>query len=445
MSAADDWPQNDPGSSQGKAGPYDCGPYEYGPYEYGPYKHAPYEYDPYGSQPLQSRLAQAPNTRALTAGPYCRDPYGNLVSSGESRPADLPGALPAPLRIIHVGQSLMRVGGIEVCLKGLIRFLDPRRARLVKCIVTPTVNFDPAAAAELGAPVEVGGAETVQRAVDEADVFLCWGPRDLGDWLATRRPKLCVFVAHGEGFWTRWILEGCAHIIDHVVAVSQRVKDKVCHGFASTVVPNGVDATHLAPSRAAAAVRAELGFAKDDFVLGYAGRFSPEKRAHLLIEAVARLPSHFKAVLVGAGPLRTRLMELANALIPGRYAFVTAVNTMGDYYAAMDALCLPSEEEGYAMVIAEAMLCGKPVIATAVGCAPEVFQDRINGLIVEGSPGSIGEAAKLLERHPEWRRGLAAEAHAFAQKHCYASTMARRYEELILSLWQGKYGAAGRA
>jgi glycosyltransferase involved in cell wall biosynthesis len=358
-----------------------------------------------------------------------------------------PGVGPAapkntPLRIVHVGQSLVRVGGIETCLKGLIRHLDPRRARLVKCIVTPTDNFDPSAAADLGVPVEVGGAECVRQAAREADVLLCWGPRDLGAWLADCPPPLCVFVAHGEGFWTRWILEGCSKIIDHVIAVSRRVQDKVCSGFPSTVVPNGVDAAHLAPTRSPAVVRASLGFEREDFVLGFAGRFSPEKRAHLLIEAVARLPRQFKALLVGAGPLRADLLERANRLIPGRYAFATGV-TMGDYYGAMDALCLPSEEEGYAMVILEAMLCERPVMATPVGCVPEVFQDRVNGLTVSGTVDSLCEAATLLERHPAWRRGLAAEARAFAQENGYAATMARRYEDLLLQLWQEKHPHTG--
>jgi glycosyltransferase involved in cell wall biosynthesis len=338
-----------------------------------------------------------------------------------------------------VGQSLVRVGGIETFLKGLVRYLDPRRTRLVKSVVTPTEDFDPCAAAELGIPVECDGADRVRQAAREADVLLCWGPHELGAWLADCPPKLCVFVAHGEGCWTRWILEGCRNIIDHVIAVSGRVRDKVCQGFDTTVIPNGVDAAHVAPTRSPALVRASLGFGAGDFVLGFAGRFAPEKRVHLLVEAVARLPRNFKALLVGAGPLRSELMELANRLIPGRYAFATGVNTMGDYYGAMDVLCLPSAEEGYAMVIIEAMLCERPVMATAVGCVPEVFQDRVNGVTVDGTVESICDTARLLESHPHWRRGLAAEAKAFAQENGYASTMARRYEDLLHQLWKCKY------
>src|SRR5205823_1311200 len=104
---------------------------------------------------------------------------------------------------------------------------------------------------------------------------------------------------HGEGYWTRYILDGCRPIIDHVVAVSGRVRERTCDGLPTTVIPNGVDAAQLAPTRPRAAVRAALGFQPDDFVLGYVGRFSAEKRPQVLIEAVARLPPSFKALLVG--------------------------------------------------------------------------------------------------------------------------------------------------
>lgn len=349
-------------------------------------------------------------------------------------------AAPArPLRVTHVGQSMVRAG-IENWLKGLMRFLDRRRVQVVKCIATAANEIDPSVAAEMGVPVEVGGADCVRRAAHDSDVLLCWGPRDLGQWLAPLPPKLCVFVAHGEGYWTRQILEGCKPVIDHVIAVSRRVKDRVADGLPTTVIPNGVDLAHLARTRPSAAVREELGFQSDDFVLGYVGRFSDEKRPHLLVDAVARLPAPFKALFVGWGPLGSRLLEYANACIPGRYAFVKATNDIGDYYAALDALCLPSSEEGFGLVILEAMLCERPILATPVGCVPDTIVDRVNGLVVAGTPESIRDAALLLRGNPAWARGLAAQGRMDAEARGQARTMARAYENLLLRLWNQKFG-----
>jgi glycosyltransferase involved in cell wall biosynthesis len=351
------------------------------------------------------------------------------------------GAAPArPLRVTHVGQSMVRAG-IESWLKGLLRFLDRRRVQVVKCVATAADEIDASVAAEMGVPVEVGAADCVRRAARDSDVLLCWGPRDLGRWLAPAPPKLCVFVAHGEGYWTRQILEGCKPVIDHVIAVSRRVKDCVADGLPTTVIPNGIDLARLARTRPAAAVREALGFRADDFVLGYVGRFSDEKRPHLLVDAVARLPAPFKALFVGWGPLGNRLLEYANACAPGRYAFVKATDDVGDYYAALDALCLPSAEEGFGLVVLEAMLCERPVIATRVGCVPDLIADRVNGLVVAGTPESIRDAALLLRGNPAWARGLAAQGRLDAEARGHARTMARAYEDLLLRLWGQKFGA----
>jgi glycosyltransferase involved in cell wall biosynthesis len=339
----------------------------------------------------------------------------------------------------HVGQSMLRAG-IENWLKDLVRFLDRRRVQMVRCIATITSEIDPSVVAEMGAPVEVGGADCVRRAARDSDVLLCWGPPELGQWLADLPPRLCVFVAHGEGWWTRHLLDGCKPVLDHVIAVSSRVKDRVTDGFPTTIIPNGIDLGRLARTRPAAVVREELGFQADDFVLGYVGRFSGEKRAHLLIDAVARLPASFKALFVGWGYLGSHLLEYANACIPGRYAFVKATNDVGDYYAALDALCLPSTQEGFGLVVLEAMLCERPIIATEVGCVPELIVDRVNGLVVDGTPESIRDAALLLRGNPAWARGLAAQGRADAEARGQARTMARAYEDLLLGLWNQKFG-----
>lgn len=389
-----------------------------------------------------------PGTVGLDPGSVGVDP-GSVSSVSATggvlacEPRDDPGeGADKALRVIHVGPSMVRAG-IEQWLKGLSGSMDPGRVKLVRCIATQPGYLDPAVAAELGVPVTEGREEEVRQAARECDILLCWGPTELGGWLADGRPKLCVFVAHGEAGWTRRMLEGCRPVVDHVVAVSRRVVQGACEGFPTTVIPNGVDTAHLARTSSRSETRRRLGFGPDDFVLGYVGRFSPEKRAHVLIEAVAKLPHRFKALLVGWGPLKGELLETANRLIPGRFAFETANGPVGDYYQAMDALTLVSEEEGFGLVVLEAMLCGRPVIAREVGCVPDLIQDRVSGLIVPGTPNSVRDAAMLLHDHPAWARGLAEEGRALADERGHARAMARRYEDLLLRLWAEKTAAKG--
>jgi glycosyltransferase involved in cell wall biosynthesis len=292
------------------------------------------------------------------------------------------------------------------------------------------------------APVEVAQPDRIRAAAADCDALIFWGMR-ADRLLVDVRPKLCLFLAHGETPWTRNLLEGSARVTDHVVAVSRRVRDRVCNGFRTTIIHNGVDAARLSQSRARDQVRRELGFTPSDFVVGFLGRFSPEKKAELIIEAVAQLPSNFKALLVGWGPLQEQLLEAANRHIPGRYALISAGSYLGDYYQAMDAFCLPSTWEGFSMALLEALMCGRPVIATSVGCVPEIIKDRINGVIVPGTAEAVAGAAQLLHDYPEWAAAIGREGRNYALQHGHALRMARQYEDLLETLWHDKVGMNG--
>ncbi len=330
-------------------------------------------------------------------------------------------------------------GGAEQWLADFSRFLDPSSLELVESIVTRADQIDLDLATGLRIPVRVGQGDMVRKAAAECDVLLGWGV-ELDKLLGDVRPPLCVYVAHGDGDWTSQMLAGSVRTVDHVVAVSQRVASLCCQRFPTTVIWNGVDSARLGCTDSREATRAALGFTQGEFVLGYVGRFSPEKQVHVLIEALAKLPPHFKLLLVGWGRLRSDLMELANARIPGRYAFTTAWEYLGDYYHAIDALGLVSNQEGFPLVLLEAMICGCPMIVTSVGCVPEVIQDRINGLVVAGDPSSVAEAAMLLHRHPTWAHALGEEGRSFAEQHGHARRMARAYENLFHRLWVAKQG-----
>jgi glycosyltransferase involved in cell wall biosynthesis len=281
-------------------------------------------------------------------------------------------------------------------------------------------------------PVEYCSMANLPKRTADYDVILAWGEGYNGR-LESSGP-LRVFLAHGESLWTRRGLEGSDQAVDHVIAVSDRVRARVCEGFPTTTILNGVDSSRLGQTRPAADIRQQLGFDRDDFVIGSVGRFTREKQMNLLIEAVARLPQNFKLLLVGSGRREDELMRLANERIPGRHAFIAAHDYLGDYYRAMDAFSLVSAHEGFGLVIPEAMMCDRPVIATNVGCVPEVIRDRINGMVVDPTPESIAAAAQLLQAHPNWARGIATEGQTFATRHLHAMRMAQQYENLICNL-----------
>ena len=60
--------------------------------------------------------------------------------------------------------------------------------------------------------------------------------------------------------------------------------------------------------------------------------------------------------------------------------------------------------------------------------------------MVDGTPEGIAAVARLLQRHPAWARGLAAEGRSTAEEKGHARVMARAYEDLFLRLWREKFG-----
>jgi glycosyltransferase involved in cell wall biosynthesis len=339
-----------------------------------------------------------------------------------------------PLSVVHVGPCLFR-GGAEQHLIDLARFLDPERARLTECLVIDGNAIDLAVARDLPCPARAATGEDITRALQTADIVLHWG-LELDQYVCHdhQRKAISLYIAHGDSPWTQELLRRSAKSTDLAVAVSQRVYDTCCQEFPGTVILNGVDTSRLATTRSRRAVREALGFSTDDFVVGYVGRFSPEKRPELIIDALAQLPRRFKALFLGWGPMQAELLQNCNSRIPNRYAFRFADRNLGDYYQAFDAFALMSTMEGFALVFLEAMFSSLPVVATPVGAVPEVITSMVNGIIADRSGSDLAKHLTRLESNPEWAHGMGASARQYAMEHGHALRMAEEYMNLFEQL-----------
>jgi len=178
-----------------------------------------------------------------------------------------------------------------------------------------------------------------------------------------------------------------------VVAVSRSLERRALELGASPgrvhVVPNGVESGRFHPLDRAAA-REALGLSAGASILLAVARLDPIKGLDLLIDAVAALrerPEHGGALLhiVGDGPER-RALEAAVT----RAGLTAVVHLQGAvapeelplWYAAADVVCLTSWSEGCPNVVNEALACGRPVVATAVGGVPDLVHDGENGYLI---------------------------------------------------------------
>jgi glycosyltransferase involved in cell wall biosynthesis len=197
--------------------------------------------------------------------------------------------------------------------------------------------------------------------------------------------------------------------------VAQNLKDRPGYrGKPMRTIPLGVDLDVFHPdAEAGRRVLSELGWREPGApVVGYLGRFVPEKGVEMLTRVLDRLPTRsWRALFVGGGPLEGALQAWA-ARHPERARVITGVthDAVPAYLNAMDLLAAPSQttprwKEQLGRMLLEAMASGVPIVASDSGEIPHVVADA--GRIVPESDVAAWVAAlgALLENSDLRRAG----------------------------------------
>jgi glycosyltransferase involved in cell wall biosynthesis len=203
--------------------------------------------------------------------------------------------------------------------------------------------------------------------------------------------------------WILWAAGRARASITVCKALADELQNLGAEPAKIKVLRNGVDLTKFHPVPRDQA-RAALGWSSDPYLLSV-GNLVDNKGHHLIIEALLKLPA-FKLVIVGAGPNRSSLGELARKLgLEERVHFAGVVPQpeLARYYSAADISVLASEREGWANVLLESMACGTPVVATRIWGTPEVVASREAGrLTTERSAQAIAAAInELIADYPD--------------------------------------------
>jgi len=264
-----------------------------------------------------------------------------------------------------------------------------------------------------------------------------------GGLAATGLPVTCVATLHGWLDDSRrlrlyhWLEAKMLCHFQCVCAVSETISRQLINqGIEPDLVrrvDNGID-THRFRPRLPEATPGQPG----RLLLGTAARLSPEKNLGLLIRALAECRDQGRIMhleIVGEGPEREALERLIEqldlsdqVLLPGSRA------GLEDWYPTLDAFVLPSLKEGMPLSVLEALACGCPVIASAIGSIPELL-DGVPGCRTVPPGDAKALLATLLEL-PEPGRPLLA-ARERVKRYYSGERMATRYagiyREAILS------------
>ncbi len=167
------------------------------------------------------------------------------------------------------------------------------------------------------------------------------------------------------------------------------------------IIPNGVDPARFTILDKKSA-RAKIDLTGDSRAILFIGSLVPVKGVDTLLKAFELMSrkgktGSLKLLIVGAGYLADSLKKLAATLgLDGAVSFVGPVAHADLVYwlNAADCLCLPSLSEGHPNVVMEALACGTPVVASAVGSIPD-FVNAASGRL--SRPGDHADLAAKLE------------------------------------------------
>ncbi|HOJ52951.1 MAG TPA: glycosyltransferase [Phycisphaerae bacterium] len=209
-----------------------------------------------------------------------------------------------------------------------------------------------------------------------------------------------------------------------VVALSPADRDRIIrwqriNRERITIIPPGIDCARFTfDAQARRRLRESWGLdgaegytSHAPFVIGTAARLVPRKGVETLIEATALLRSRnipAVAIIAGQGPERDAFVRLAQARgVSDAVRFVGFIDDMPAFYSALDVFALCSETDSFPLSIAEAMCCGRPVVATPTTGARAQIRHLENGWQLDGfEAGELADALATLYADPALRERL---------------------------------------
>ena len=209
------------------------------------------------------------------------------------------------------------------------------------------------------------------------------------------------------------------------------------HSARVHIVPSGIDTARFArpPARP---FRTGFGIGPDERIVLYVGRVAQKKGLEDLVDCAPAVLARFprtRFVVAGAdmGLGGYLAAEVGKRGLRDRFLVTGLLDEelLVSAYNSCDMLVLPSEYEAFGLVLAEAMACGRPCIATRVGGVPEVVDEGRTGMLVPPrDPAALAEAMIEILSDPEKGRRMGEAGRAKALREFTVERMADRMLEI---------------
>lgn len=173
--------------------------------------------------------------------------------------------------------------------------------------------------------------------------------------------------------------------------------------------------------------RTENSISSIEPVIGFLGRFVPEKGVDLLIEALWILKEQgvaFKAIIGGDGAERSTIQTLIAARgLSAQVVCIGWIDNADAFYAQIDVLCVPSRSESFGFIVLEAWRAGVPVVATRTAGPSALIEDGVSGLLTEIDAESLADALGRALADKDWQVNCAAAARVALEPYMMQSIL----------------------
>ena len=221
---------------------------------------------------------------------------------------------------------------------------------------------------------------------------------------------------------------------DALLAVSGALAERTAEltGVTPETLPVGLNLRAYAGLPEQADARAELGLPHDKWLVTFVGRLTAEKGINELLAALERLEKeNVLGVFLGVGEMAKEIQRAPGALLVGKQPN----ERVPFYFAASDAMILPSYHEGMPTVLVEAGTTGTPIVATRIGGITELLDDNRGCLIQPRSVEEIVRALTLVRNNPREAQVRADRMRQYISTNYDADHSAERlahiYQQLV--------------
>ena len=251
------------------------------------------------------------------------------------------------------------------------------------------------------------------------DIIHVQGPQMLAQalWLGRTLNRPVVLTLTDQGEATRVLLSSQSTTCRAIVCVSESVRAALPRRLDQVeqrvILPGVPFDTNRKPTPIFQEHRVP--------VVGMAGPLEVIKGGSFFLRACHRVIDSgipIRIVVTGSGPEERNLRRLATSLeLDKHVTFVDDGAAMSAYLTAIDIFCLPSLQQGFGVIMLEAMALGRPAIASGVGGILSIIEDNVNGLVVPPSDSrALADRITELLKNPDRARQIAAAGQKLVEE-----------------------------